>query len=157
VIWGSRHEHILIKCLIYRVFSLSQGTIVITTMGSHCIQPSYKRSNQYQNKTRAQGVQLVGECFTTIYESQGSISSSAEENEATITYPKFSRWKTTHSWLSDSRASAINFSWMVQIRFYTATKITFLCLFLPEVSLVEWAISLLDSLLVGGYSMSAIT
>lgn len=43
-----------------------------------------KRSNQYQSKTWMQGVQLVGE-FTTIYEIQGSISSSAEENQTTIT------------------------------------------------------------------------
>lgn len=65
-----------------RVLRLSQGTIVITIVGSHCIHLYSKRSNQYQSKTRMQGVQLVGE-FTTIYEIQGSISSSAEENQTT--------------------------------------------------------------------------
>lgn len=67
-----------------RVLRLSQGTIVITIVGSHCIHLYSKRSNQYQSKTRMQGVQLLGE-FNTLYEIQGSISSSAEENQTMIT------------------------------------------------------------------------
>lgn len=135
-----------------RVLSLSQGTTVITTVGSHCYSRVFqlysKRSNQYQSKTQVQGVQLVGEWFITIYEIQGSISSSAEQNQTTIT-PQMLQMEEDTSWLQDSEHRHQVLANWYKSGSTMLQKMAFLCLFLPVASFVKQAISLVDFLLVG--------
>lgn len=126
-----------------RVLSLSQGTTVITTVGSHCVQLYSKGSNQYQSKTRAQG-----ELFTTTYEIQGSISSSAERNQTTIT-PQMLQMEEDTSWLQDSEHRHQVLANWYKSGSTMLQKMAFLCLFLPVASFVEQAILLVDFLPVG--------